>query len=80
MLTGPDASHQRGCQSTSNQSEDQNCEAGLSGQFADEATKIWKSDREGKGAALTIQFTERIKPTEIVVKQVNEPMEMLKKT
>jgi hypothetical protein len=68
-----------GCKSSSNKEEGFSCEAGLSNEWADEEAKIWKSDQEGVGGWLSIDFKVKFRPTEIWVKQLDDPMQMNKK-
>lgn len=49
-MTGPDAKNYVSCIGSSSKNEDFNCDAGLSGLWKDEESKIWKSDTEGIGA------------------------------
>lgn len=68
-----------GCKSSSNKSEDFNCDAGLSAQWKDDDAAIWKSDSEGVGAYLSIDFKNVFRPTSLLVRQVDDVMQMAKK-
>jgi hypothetical protein len=78
-MTGPMSRIYSGCKSSSNKEEGFSCEAGLSNEWADEEAKIWKSDQEGVGGWLSIDFKVKFRPTEIWVKQLDDPMQMNKK-